>query len=291
MVKKSPVCLIILNHNNEDVIKDLYKSLIENNDYPAYLIFIDNGSVEDKSLQFLYSICRDNPYNFLIKLPINYGTTRGWNVGLRFLRKSNPRYVGFINSDMTVGKKWLSSMIEVLENNPNAGAVSNQLRDPRKRSFIQNDGPDIKNPFHYVMRWDRRRLNPRAFPCEWIHMGCTIFKYEVFKEIGLFDENFFIYSSDFDIQIRTKLAGYELWHCRDSIAYHRTFWTCEKLRKNDDYERLMRLDGKKFNEKWGDSVLEWFRKTVRPTVNLKELEELHKTKIPSIRSIEELDII
>ena len=58
-----PLHVIILNHNNYDVIKPLYESIVkENKAYPKYLYFIDNGSgEEDGSREFLRTICRNNP--------------------------------------------------------------------------------------------------------------------------------------------------------------------------------------------------------------------------------------
>ena len=74
------VFFIILNLNNEDVIKPLYESLVKHNDYPRNLIFIDNGSHQDNSREYLKSICEHKTYNHYIQLPHNVGTTRAWNM-------------------------------------------------------------------------------------------------------------------------------------------------------------------------------------------------------------------
>ena len=256
-----PVGIVILNHNNEDVIKPLYESLIKYNDYPAYMVFVDNGSHKDNSREYLKSIC-NTPYNHYIELTNNLGTTKGWNIGIKHINEYFPvvKYIALINSDMTVDKPYLGAMINIFENNKNVGMVSNQLREPGNPNFIQNDGPSIKDPFHFRMGMIPE-FKPYTQPkqVQWGHMGFTVFDNQVFKDIGLFDEQFFVYSSDFDIQIRLKMAGYNIWHCPHSIAYHRTFHTCKQITQDKAIKALCEEDGNKFNTKWSKDILSKFK--------------------------------
>lgn len=257
----NPAYLVILNCNNEDVIKPLCESLVKYNDYPAYLIFVDNGSYKDNSREYLKSIC-NNPYNHYIELPENVGTTKGWNVGIKYINERFPeaKYIALINSDMTVDKPYLKAMVDIFENQKNVGMVSNQLREPNNPNFIQNDGPNVKEPFHFRMGMlPDFKPYVQAKQVQWGHMGFTLFDNQVFKDIGLFDEQFFIYSSDFDIQIRLKMAGYNIWHCPESVAYHKTFHTCNQLKQDDKIKALCQEDGNKFHAKWSKDIMNKFK--------------------------------
>lgn len=258
------VFFVILNLNNLDVIKPLYESLIKHDDYPKNLVFIDNGSHQDLSREYLRGICENNIYNHYIELPDNVGASRGFNIGIEYIRKNFPNagYIGFINSDITVEDGWLKPMINVFEANiNNPGMASNQLRDPGSKMFIQNDGPNLERNLHYRMGIEGKTIFPyrENTQVEYGHMGCTLFKKEVFDRIGLFDENMFVYSSDFDIQVRLKLAGYSIWHCPRSIAYHKTFHTCNQIKSDPEIQERCENDGLYFFNKYTPDILDNFK--------------------------------
>lgn len=266
--------IIILNLNNLDVIQDLIKSIEKNTQDPYNFVFVDQGST-DGSLDYLKDVVERDCDHQLIQLPYNVGTTQGWNIAIRYIRRFNPKYYCFINSDMEVEESWLPPLINCMERHFKCGIASNRLCDPGNKKFIQNDGADVKNPCHYKMGFNTD-FEFKAFEdrSEWVHMGCTLIKAKVFNEIGLFDENFFIYSSDFDFQYRAKWAGFELWHCPDSVAYHKTFHTCNALKSNKKVLEIMQNDGKIFEGKYGCNMHAWF-KSEKSAIN-RYLYDLYK---------------
>lgn len=264
------VYLVILNCNNMNVLPALCDSIKESladSKLRVDIRFIDQGST-DGSYEYLENFC-DNFTNCFScnvkKLNKNVGTTKGWNIALKDINHSFNSYICVINSDMKVGKNFLEPMVKIMEDNPKCGMVSNTLRDYTNIDFMQNGGPDVKNPWHYRMAnfsQEQWAANLAPSKVEWGHMGCTLFRSEVFENIGLFDENFFIYSCDFDFQFRMKLAGYEIWFCPQSYAQHRTFVTCNELKKNPVISDLCKKDGEYLHWKWGDKVFDWFNKTL-----------------------------
>ena len=264
-MKCSSVYLVILNCNNNGVLPALCKSLIESDIDSFYhrIVFVDQGST-DGSLEYLKDFCdRFQETTRLVELNKNIGTTKAWNLALQQILYGIeiPKYICLINSDMKVSENFLAPMIKVMEDNPKCGMVSNTLRDYNDINYMQNGGPDINNPWHYRMGFVNQKhfaMNLAPEKAEWGHMGCTLFRSELFKKIGLFDENMFIYSSDFDIQFRLKLAGYEIWFCPKSYAQHKTFVTCNEVKKNPVIEEICKKDGDYLKWKWGEKVIEWF---------------------------------
>ncbi len=59
--------------------------------------------------------------------------------------------------------------------------------------------------------------------------GATLYKTEVFKKIGLFDEDFFAYSEDVDIDWRMQLAGYKVWYEKSAVVLHKHSATSSKI--------------------------------------------------------------
>lgn len=262
------VYLIILNCNNIDVLPALCDSITHSGEYKENVMikFVDQGSTDGSRGYLEDFVNRHRPLSTLLLLDKNIGTTKAWNAAIKDIHRvymAPPYYVCLINSDMKVGKNFLSPMVKIMEDNPKCGMVSNTLRDYTNIDFMQNGGPDVKNPWHYNMGFLPQDVfkSFSSQKVEWGHMGCTLFRSEVFDNIGLFDENMFIYSSDFDIQFRLKLAGYEIWFCPQSYAQHKTFVTCTELKKNPVIEEICRKDGEYLHWKWGDKVFEWFNKS------------------------------
>lgn len=283
---REPVYFIILNYDNMDVIKPLYESMKKYNDYPRHIIFIDNGSTQDGSKEYLKEICKKDPQTTFLEVPYNLGITKPLNMGIRYVRKKYPKakYIGSMGSDMIVTEGWLSPIMEVFNTQKKVGIVSNQLRDPHNPEFIQNDGADkFTNHYSYRMGFNGRELKLYTEPVQVLYCQttCAVISMETLDEIGLFDENFYIYSEDIDIQIRAKLAGYTLWHTPLSYAYHHTFHTCKRIRENSIViAEKMRQDGIYFNNKWGRFIFEQFNNYLNPWDNNNEfIKTLNKSDI------------
>jgi len=274
------VYLVILNCNNMNVLPALCESLdvfLKNNTYPIEVRFIDQGST-DGSYEYLENYCEHciDCINANVKrLKINIGPTKAWNLAIKDICSNYKYYLCLINSDMKVGVDFLAPMIDIMEKVPDCGMVSNTLRDYENIDFVQNAGPNLDDPWHYKMGWHYYRgKDMRPHVAEWGHMGCTLFKSEVFWDIGKFDENFFIYSCDFDFQIRMKLAGWKIWFCPKSYAQHKTFITCNELKKNSIIAEICKKDGDYLHWKWGRNVLDWFNKNTSMDIN-RNLKDIH----------------
>src|SRR5690606_11776863 len=58
------------------------------------------------------------------------------------------------------------------------------------------------------------------FEAKFITGACMFMKMDVFRQIGFFDENFFMYCEDNEINKRTKRKGYELAVVKDTKFFH-----------------------------------------------------------------------
>jgi len=50
--------------------------------------------------------------------------------------------------------------------------------------------------------------------------SCSVFRIDLFSEVGFFNENLFIDSVDFDFCLRTVLSGYKIVRCNNVFIYH-----------------------------------------------------------------------
>ena len=101
--------IVILNWNGEKFLRQFLPTLVENtNPDLARICIIDNGST-DGSLAFLVE-------NFsqiqLVKLDKNYGFAGGYNRGLKEI---DAEYFMLLNSDVEVGKDWITPLVELMD--------------------------------------------------------------------------------------------------------------------------------------------------------------------------------
>jgi hypothetical protein len=59
--------------------------------------------------------------------------------------------------------------------------------------------------------------------------GASVYKTDLFKDIGLFDEKFFAYFEDTDISFRAQLAGHTAYYEKSAVAYHDHGTTSSKM--------------------------------------------------------------
>jgi len=210
------VFAIVLNYNGRDVLLPCLDSLYKS-DYPNLeIVVVDNnskdGSLEDAREKF--------PRFHFIKNSENIGFGAGNNVAIRFALEKMADYVFLLNNDATVEPDTISNLVAEAEKDGESGILSPIIFTPDKNVWFAG-GKII---------WKKMRtahiFKPFSdSPYETAYVsGCAMLvKKDVFKKIGLFDEDFFLYYEDADFSWRAKKAGFELKMVPDAIAYH-----CEK---------------------------------------------------------------
>ncbi|MDX9666544.1 glycosyltransferase family 2 protein [Pseudomonas sp. P5_152] len=178
---------------------------------------VDNASGDD-SVSVIAQQCPDIQ---LIASPNNLGFGGGNNLILRGLRSD---YVLLLNSDAQVEAGTLDRLIEVLELQPQVGAVSGRVVNA-------SDGADQDFPcrFPSLTQMVKRMLTGPQFPAngqsapislERLHGACMLIRGELLHSVGLFDEGFFMYDEDVDWCVRARNAGWELLLVPDARILH-----------------------------------------------------------------------
>jgi len=208
------VFIIILNYNGKDVIKKCLSSVFKI-DYPNFeVIFVDNNSV-DGSLEIAKS-------NFskaiFIKNGENLGFSAGNNVGIRYALERIAEYILILNNDTEVERDFLGKLIAVAEKDKKIGLLSPVIFDGHSRQIWFSGGK---------IKWSRMKtLHLKKVKTEDYYKsdfvtGCAMLaSAKVFKEIGLFDEDYFLYWEDADFSFRTKKAGFRNIVVSSSWVYH-----------------------------------------------------------------------
>ncbi len=190
-------------------------------------IVVDHGST-DGTLELV----RERfPGVRVIEQP-NKGYGAGLNAGFR---ASSPAYYLVINSDAWVVGDAVERLVAFAEGHPRAAVVAPRLLNPDgtlQRSvrgfptlwrlateyfFLRKLAPGSRllNAF-YAGGFD----HDEARAVEWVMGSCFLVRREACDGVGLFDEDFFLFSEETDWFYRFHRAGWEVWFAPDAEAVH-----------------------------------------------------------------------
>ena len=218
-MSKSPlVSIVSVNWNKPEITLDMVKSF-QHVTYPNYeLIIVDNGSTVGD-----IDPVKDYPNIKLIKTGKNLGFAGGTNVGIRH---SKGHYILLLNNDTIVPPHFLEPIVELMESDIHIGIVSPKILYYDSPKTIQYAGtPDINkitgrgHTIGYMEEDDGSYDEVRATALT--HGACMMVRRQVFQEIGLLSELYFMYYEELDFCERAKKQGWECYYAGKSYIHHR----------------------------------------------------------------------
>ncbi len=255
---QAPVVSVIIPVFNkwEYTFKCLMAVAANTGDVAHEVIVVDNASSDDtaQALPLLDGIrFQRNEKNF--------GFARACNQGAAMARG---KYLMFLNNDTEVRARWLSSMVHILDGEPDVAMVGSKLLFPD--GTLQHGGvvfayagPLPVTPFHLHYRRpeseSRQRKTMRA-----VTAACMLIRGEVFRAVGTFDEGYINGYEDVDLCLKVSQTGAKIVYTPDSVAVH--YESVSEGRFNADSINVNRL-----NERWQGRFKAFdvdFRREVQP---------------------------
>lgn len=218
------LAIVILNWNGADDTQAAVNSISLNRE--DTILIVDNGS-RDSDYEQVSNLSSDSIT--IVRNKKNLGFAGGVNTGIRWAAEQGYSYVALFNNDAVIKKGWQDELISSLESNKASIATGLLLNDSGKK--IDSTGEQYS---HWGLPFPRSRgLKTSQAPESGFVFGATggatLYKTELFKEIGLFDESFFAYYEDVDISFRAQLAGHKVYYTNKAIAYHKQGATSKKI--------------------------------------------------------------
>ncbi len=211
------VSVVIVNWNGCHLLAECLQAL-KQQDHAIYELWVvDNGS-DDGSLEFL------NSYQWdllkVISLPENKGFAGGNNVAIS---QAQGDIIALLNNDAMADPSWLSQAVKGFSNEQ-VGMVASRVVRYHERHIIDKVGhlmyPDGLNRGRGTgcpndHRWDHD--DETLWPD-----GCAaLYRRSMLQEIGLLDEDFFLYGEDAELGMRARWAGYTCRYRSKAIVYHK----------------------------------------------------------------------
>lgn len=170
----------------------------------------------------------------LLALPRNGGFSYGNNACFReFLRgEGGPDYFLLLNPDTVVRPGALEALLSYMASRPEVGIAGSRLEDPDGTPQISafrfhtvlgefNNQLGLGVVQRLLRRWvGNPPITDSPVPCDWVAGASMLVRRQVFEQVGLFDEDYFLYFEEVDFCLRAQRAGWACSYVPQSRVVH-----------------------------------------------------------------------
>jgi GT2 family glycosyltransferase len=224
------LAVIIVNYKAGQLLLDCLAALYAQLAADSEVYLVDNASNDP----ILARVESQYPSIALIQNPVNVGFARANN---QVLASTDADYYLLLNPDVELQPGAITIALEHLDSHPDIGILGarvlrhNGLLDPAaRRSFKGAEtyfykwfglsklfGTSRRFGRYYLSYLDESKLTD----VDSVVGAFMIIRSQVLRDIGFFDERFFIYCEDEDFCYRAKLAGFRVVYHPAVVARHR----------------------------------------------------------------------
>lgn len=222
------LAVIIVSYQVRDLLRDCLASVLESRGGVALEVcVVDNGS-GDGSAEM---VAAQFPAVRLIRAE-NRGYAAGNNLGLRAYGFDTgapaARYALLLNPDTVVAPQALADMLAFLEARPQAGIAGPRLvrEDGSLDKACRRGFPTPEVAFYRMSglsslfpksrrfgRYNLTYLSPDlTTEVDSVVGACMLIRGQVLADVGLLDEQYFMYAEDLDLCYRAKERGWQVWY-------------------------------------------------------------------------------
>lgn len=216
----------IINTNNKDLLRVCLNSLFENTRRLSLKVYVVDNACTDGSAEMVET---GFPQVKLIRNKKRLGFCANHN---QVLRIGQGRYLCILNEDTEILPGAFDLMVEFMDNHPSAGAVGPMsLNVDGSFQASYSDFPTLwicllqaagvarylLGPYHPSYPPEQSQ-EPRSV--DWVGGVCLMVRREALKQVGLLDEDFFVYGEETDWCYRMHQAGWQIWYLPSAQIRH-----------------------------------------------------------------------
>lgn len=233
-----PLLVVILNYRTPDMTIDCLHSVV--NDVQSLpgtrVVVTDNASGDGSVEQISTAIETEGWSDWVSVMPLDHngGYAFGNNAAIRpALESTNPPpYILLLNPDTIARPNAIKTLVNFMNEHPDVGIAGSRLEDP--------DGTPQCSAFRFhtalseldsslrlglvskvLTKWVVWPPVPeQACPTDWVAGASMIIRREVFEQVGLLDEAYFMYYEEMDFCLQAKKAGWSCWYVPESRVVH-----------------------------------------------------------------------
>jgi GT2 family glycosyltransferase/glycosyltransferase involved in cell wall biosynthesis len=225
-IRPGVVSVVVVNYRGADDTIECLRGLA-GLDWPAerlQLVCVDNAS-GDGSVQRIRAAM---PTVMVVESTTNSGFAGGCNLGVAH---ADGEYVAFLNNDARPDPQWVAAAVQVFERERSVASVASKVLDWDGRLVDYVGGSLTWFGMGYKPEVERPDSPEYDHPKDVLFAtGAAMFvRAEVYREVGGFDERFFMFYEDVDLGWRLNLLGHRVRYEPRSVAFHRHHRTASKF--------------------------------------------------------------
>ena len=222
--------IIIVNFNSVEFITRCLNYILKNKPKTSFEIIVVDNDSKDNSVGI---IRKDFPEVKLIENSSNFGFSYANNQGIV---RSNGRYILILNPDTIVTAGAMDTLINFMRVHPDAGVAGAKMlnfdgsiqyscrRYPTllnvffgRQSFFTKFFPYNRISKRYLMMDEDYSKNMEV---DWVFGASMLIRRKAIEDVGIFDEDYFIFVEDTDLCYRMMEKGWKIYFVADAVIFH-----------------------------------------------------------------------
>ncbi|MBI5045144.1 MAG: glycosyltransferase family 2 protein [Candidatus Levybacteria bacterium] len=230
------VIVSILDYNGQDktlaclrslenlVLPDIFLEVLVIDNYPQGKFTVDKKLFPSLEIT-------------IIKTKENKGFAGGHNVGFEYAIKKQIDFIVILNNDTYVDKNLIKELVRSAEENPQRAAVVPKIyfakgfeyhKDRYKKDELGKvfwyaggsiDWDNINGVHRGVDEVDKKQYDDEQ-ETELLTGCCVLFRTDILQKTGGFDDRYFLYYEDADLNERIHRLGFVIWYNPNAVLWH-----------------------------------------------------------------------
>ncbi len=222
--------VVIVSYNVRDYLENCLQSVSRALEGIEGEVFVVDNHSDDDSVE---TVRTQYPWVRLIENQENMGFSRANNIAIR---EARGEYVLLLNPDTIVEEATLREVLRFMEEHPKAGGAGVMMHNadgslaPESRRALPTPWVSCLKMLGFTKRYYMSHL-PWDQPgrIEVISGAFCFLRKKALDEVGLLDEDFFMYGEDIDLSYRLMKGGWENWY----LPYPITHFKGKSTQKSD----------------------------------------------------------
>lgn len=204
------VSVVIVNYNSGEMLLKCIEQVLESS-IPVKIFISDNAS-SDNSLNLVESAFKTNTNVIIHRNLDNLGFSAGNNAVYPLI---NTPYILYLNPDCFIQQDTIKHLIKTMEEYPNAGMIGCLVTnmDGTEQAGCRGLTPTPSRVFNQMFKLSRlfpdnprfsgyllsdKKLPAHPIEVELISGSCMFVRKKAIDDVGLLDDNYFLYCEDYD---------------------------------------------------------------------------------------------
>lgn len=213
--EKSIWCVVlVVNYGSHELIARNFSTLPCREDGVA-MVVVDNFSTKAERRE-IRALCQTRGWD-LVTSGINLGFGTGVNLGVEHALGLEPETIVLLNPDAVIDASGLRQLADEVRGDQQR-LVCPRIEDTAGKVFFAGALLDMGNGDTLGAASARRRAD--ADYREWLTGACLAFAPSLWRKVGGFSDDYFLYWEDIDFSFRAVQAGAELRYAPHILVIH-----------------------------------------------------------------------